>query len=103
MSEMIKEALSEQELSGINGGNGNNETYPWTPKNCKGQVIRKESHKGYDCYVYEIAYGDTLSQIAISLTYDSSYNKLARFNGIKDVDVIYAGKTIYCPIGPYNA
>ena len=53
--------------------------------------------------MYEIAYGDTLSQIAISLTHDGNYNKLGRFNGIQDVDKIYAGKTIYCPIGPYSA
>ena len=95
MSEVFPTELEENELKEVAGGQ-------WQPQYCKGYVVSTTVYKGYNCNVYVIGGGDTLSQIALSLC-DGDYGKLARFNDIPNPDYIQAGQTIYAPIGGYNA
>ena len=96
MDEANKAAeLKDEELNEVSGGQ-------WQPNLCKGYVIGTAYVNGYNCNVYKIGSGDTLSQIAYSLS-NGDYNKLARFNGIQNVNYIQAGQIIYVPIGNYNA
>lgn len=87
--------LKDEELNAVSGGQ-------WQPDKCKGYVVGTAIVNGLECNCYQIGSGDTLSQIAWSLS-DGDYAKLARFNGIENVDYIQAGQTIYVPIGSYYA
>ena len=100
MDEMNKTVeLTEEQIEGASGGN-------WQPKGCKGWVVGQTyrqsacSSRKYTCNVYVTAYGDTLGQIAYSLS-DGNYMNLAKFNGIPKPDYIQVNQTIYVPIGSY--
>ena len=96
MDEMNKTSeLNEQELEEVSGGQ-------WQPQYCKGYVVGTTVFKGYNCNVYVVGSGDTLSQIAFSLAKDGDYVKLAKFNNIANPDSIQVNQTIYVPIGAYN-
>ncbi|MGN1012443.1 MAG: GH25 family lysozyme [Clostridia bacterium] len=61
-----------------------------------GQILRIESVR-YNVHatgniIYQIKYGDTLSEIA--LKYDTTVSELVRLNGIKNPNLIYVGEKI---------
>ena len=87
--------LKDEELNAVSGGQ-------WQPDKCKGYVVGTTVFKGYNCNVYVVGSGDTLSQIAFSLAKDGDYVKLAKFNNIANPDSIQVNQTIYVPIGAYN-
>lgn len=59
------------------------------------EVIAPGRHVAVHGAVYEIRWGDTLSEIAMGTGYSTDY--LAAVNAIKDPDLIYTGDTLYIP------
>ncbi len=83
MSEEIKKEnmLNDEELNEVSGG---------------GQFISGYvMHMGYRCRIYRVVYGDCLSRIA-QQTHTNMY-LIAQLNGIRNVNLIRAGQTLYIP------
>ena len=76
-----------QRLAALNGISNPNKIYV-------GQAIKIEvgSSSGSGAVYYTVKYGDTLSGIAAR--YGTTYQKLAKLNGISNPDKIYAGQKI---------
>lgn len=102
-SELVKE-LTEEELKEVAGG-VDYQAPPFKPQGCNGWVQSYVSYKGYYCYYYTVASGDTISQICLSLRNESGWDnwcKLARFNNGGDPNVLNLGP-FYVPTGAYYA
>lgn len=82
MADQVK--INENELEGVSGGNGDYKEYS------KGTYVVSGDH-----VIYTIASGDVLSGIAIK--FGVTVEQIAKWNQIKDVNMIYAGQklTIY--------
>lgn len=92
--------VNEKELEEVVGGG----KQPQYDRNkCYGKVVGQGPHKGYQCKMYKVAVGDTLSAIALHYTVDHDYNRLAKFNDLENASLIYAEQIIYCPLGAYLA
>ncbi len=57
-----------------------------------GQLLRIPRNPNLKYYTYIIQYGDTLTKIAKQ--FDTTISKIAKENGIKNVNIIYAGNVL---------
>ncbi|WP_066894143.1 LysM peptidoglycan-binding domain-containing protein [Clostridium nigeriense] len=80
----VKYGTTYQEIARINGISNPNLIYP-------GQVLKINSTKENEIY-YTVKSGDTLSSIAAK--YGTTYQEIARINGISNPNLIYPGQVI---------
>lgn len=100
-NEVVKE-LTDEELKEVSGGFGPGYVaVPFTPLGCFGQVTAYVKFRGRTCYKYVVAFGDTYSQVAVSLA-DGDYNRLAEFNRKANPNILNVGDVIYVPYGSYQ-
>ena len=98
--EVIQE-LSDEELNEVSGGFGPGyQSVPFTPSLCFGQVTGYVKFRNRICYKYVVAFGDTYSQVAVSLA-DGNYRNLAEFNYKADPNILAVGDVIYVPVEGY--
>lgn len=57
-----------------------------------GQLLRIPEYESQKYYIYKIQYGDTLTKIARQ--FNTSISEVAKTNGIKNVNIIYAGNVL---------
>ena len=82
MTDQVK--INENELEGVSGGTGDYKEYSKGPYTVVGNYV-----------IYTVVSGDVLGGIAIK--FGVTVDQIAKWNQIKDVNMIYAGQklTIY--------